>query len=372
MSRQYYNKKTGRAKKKSKDNAEFFGEWIGEFFDLLFRFIGDTCYFFWSIFGYSKSEYRAVTHKKLFDMLFDAGARGEYLIYRHLRSLQGEKRWLFNVYLPREDGRTTEVDVILFHESGVYVFESKNYSGWIFGTETEKVWTQSIKHDGYARNKKYHFLNPIMQNQLHIRVLKEHLPMLPEQALHSIVLFGSRCRLKKINLTSGKHTVITRNSLTRKIGSCSCAKRLKHDEIEQMYQLLYPMSQVSDEVRQKHVADINRELKAYKAAEFQPHGASESAPFMPPSRPAPAREQKAPPVNSAPSPTNERRNPLAPPAPPKTTPAESSSEESAAPLCPRCGQPLVLRQAKKGANAGNSFWGCSAFPKCRYTKQESK
>jgi ssDNA-binding Zn-finger/Zn-ribbon topoisomerase 1 len=37
-------------------------------------------------------------------------------------------------------------------------------------------------------------------------------------------------------------------------------------------------------------------------------------------------------------------------------------------VCPLCGSKLVLRTAKKGANEGNQFYGCSAFPKCRYTK----
>jgi restriction system protein len=36
--------------------------------------------------------------------------------------------------------------------------------------------------------------------------------------------------------------------------------------------------------------------------------------------------------------------------------------------CPKCGNQLVERQAKRGANVGNSFWGCSSFPKCRFTK----
>lgn len=35
------------------------------------------------------------------------------------------------------------------------------------------------------------------------------------------------------------------------------------------------------------------------------------------------------------------------------------------PNCPKCGQSMVKRIAQKGANAGNSFWGCSGFPKCR-------
>lgn len=37
-------------------------------------------------------------------------------------------------------------------------------------------------------------------------------------------------------------------------------------------------------------------------------------------------------------------------------------------LCPKCGGKLILRTATKGTNAGNQFWGCSNFPKCRYIK----
>lgn len=36
--------------------------------------------------------------------------------------------------------------------------------------------------------------------------------------------------------------------------------------------------------------------------------------------------------------------------------------------CPKCGNQLVQRQAKRGANLGNKFLGCSSFPKCRYTE----
>ena len=36
--------------------------------------------------------------------------------------------------------------------------------------------------------------------------------------------------------------------------------------------------------------------------------------------------------------------------------------------CPKCESELVLRTAKKGKNSGNQFWGCSAFPKCRFMK----
>ena len=47
----------------------------------------------------------------------------------------------------------------------------------------------------------------------------------------------------------------------------------------------------------------------------------------------------------------------------KTEPAEYQENNQ---VCPRCGGKLILRTAKKGANAGNHFYGCSNFPKCRY------
>ena len=37
----------------------------------------------------------------------------------------------------------------------------------------------------------------------------------------------------------------------------------------------------------------------------------------------------------------------------------------AAPICPNCGSAMVKRKAKQGANAGNMFWGCNSYPKCR-------
>jgi restriction system protein len=38
------------------------------------------------------------------------------------------------------------------------------------------------------------------------------------------------------------------------------------------------------------------------------------------------------------------------------------------PSCPLCGGAMVKRSARRGANAGNTFWGCYRFPKCRGTR----
>ena len=36
-------------------------------------------------------------------------------------------------------------------------------------------------------------------------------------------------------------------------------------------------------------------------------------------------------------------------------------------VCPSCQSGLVMRVAKRGVNSGKSFYGCSTYPKCRYT-----
>jgi restriction system protein len=48
--------------------------------------------------------------------------------------------------------------------------------------------------------------------------------------------------------------------------------------------------------------------------------------------------------------------------------SQTPNSVSKPPVCPRCDSILVLRAAKRGANAGKEFYGCGSFPKCRYTK----
>jgi len=44
---------------------------------------------------------------------------------------------------------------------------------------------------------------------------------------------------------------------------------------------------------------------------------------------------------------------------------EIIAKKAVSQTCPKCGSEMVLRKVKKGQNAGNKFWGCSNFPKCR-------
>lgn len=93
--------------------------------------------------------------------------------YRNLRRYEKEgTRFLFNLYIPKGENGTTEIDMLMLSAKGLFVFESKNYSGWIFGSERQPEWYQALPH-GRGRSRKEAFYNPIMQNHTHIRHLQE-------------------------------------------------------------------------------------------------------------------------------------------------------------------------------------------------------
>ena len=82
------------------------------------------------------------------------------------------------------DGKTTaQIDHIMVDERGVFVIETKNYSGYIFGKESDEQWTQVLAY-GEQKNR---FYNPIRQNNTHIKHLKRYLPQ--GTPVYSFVIF---------------------------------------------------------------------------------------------------------------------------------------------------------------------------------------
>ncbi len=137
--------------------------------------------------------------KSLLDMLIYSvlddnwkGKRGEKLTERKLMFVQlfGRKgKVLKNIYLPKDNGETSEVGVIFITQKGIFVFESKNYSGWIFGDEKGKTWTAMLPN-----KEKNQFYNPIMQNRTHLKWMKNYVG--EDVPLFSVIVFSERCELK--------------------------------------------------------------------------------------------------------------------------------------------------------------------------------
>lgn len=111
--------------------------------------------------------------------------RGEARVSRVLRSHFGPPDYhlMNHVTLHMDDG-TTEIDHILVSRFGVFVIETKHYTGWLFANETGRSWTQVLF---WAR---FRFQNPILQNKRHVRAVQGLLDFLPPDAVRSVVVFS--------------------------------------------------------------------------------------------------------------------------------------------------------------------------------------
>lgn len=90
--------------------------------------------------------------------------------------------YLFKDVLLSTENGTTQIDHVLFSRFGIFVIETKNMKGWIFGEENQTKWTQQIyKHKSY-------FQNPVYQNFKHKRALESVLNA-DASTVKSIVVF---------------------------------------------------------------------------------------------------------------------------------------------------------------------------------------
>lgn len=181
------------------------------------------------------------------------GVRGEQELAAILRRVRGYHKTLTNVYIPKEYGGSTEIDVIFLHASGIYVFESKNFRGVVTGDTTEAKWRQ-----GFLDSDRYFmFYNPIWQNAGHIRALKKVLNKWDDGYYLSFVVFGNNCRIRGIRMDEDDPGVYL---LHRKRVLSAVKQIIKEDEpiftnrdIDAMYKTLEKYTNVPTKIKQKHV-----------------------------------------------------------------------------------------------------------------------
>lgn len=120
------------------------------------------------------------------------GWRGERRVRRMIREGLNPHLYvdLHNVTLPTADGGSTQIDHLIFSPYGVFVLETKNLKGWIFGSERQAEWTQKI-HANHSQK----FQNPLRQNYLHTQTLRALLD-LPAEQVHSVVAFVGESQFK--------------------------------------------------------------------------------------------------------------------------------------------------------------------------------
>lgn len=180
------------------------------------------------------------------------GIEGESDIFGLLTSV-GEYRVLRNTYIT-VNGKTSEIDLIAVNGSGIHIFESKNYSGWIFGSENDKMWTQVLRKD-----KKYSFYNPIRQNQSHISAIDSFFKKKYRDRIFSYIVFGQNAELKKLSYDPEKNLVGTIEKFHNIYSKMNTLPKVLSDgEVEYIYRTLEEMSgeNVSDSIKAEHLAYV--------------------------------------------------------------------------------------------------------------------
>ena len=154
-------------------------------------------------------------------------------------------------YFMAKDGKTTQIDIIAVGDRGVFVFESKDYTGWIFGNGKQTQWTES-----YRGGKKYRFYNPIKQNTKHVNTLKAIIGDKPKY--YSLIVFGNKASIKNVSYIPEKTYVLT----TRRIREVLADLRkepecLSNEEVLEICRKIQKNRIVPDEkLRQTHDDDI--------------------------------------------------------------------------------------------------------------------
>ncbi|MDE6055243.1 MAG: NERD domain-containing protein, partial [Lachnospiraceae bacterium] len=209
---------------------------------------------------YYQQSYYLSTHNDYQDVMNDEGKHGEYLIYESLKDYeQLGAKFLFNCYLNKEDNSTTEIDVMLICHGGIFVFESKNYSGWIFGDANSLNWTQTLPI-GDGQSKKTQFYNPVKQNRTHIKYLKNLIDS--NIPVYSVIVFSDKCTLKDVKVDLVNTYVIQHNEIRTKVDKIAehTGHKLDTKQIYELYNKLYPYTQVSHEMKERHIENVRKTI----------------------------------------------------------------------------------------------------------------
>jgi len=187
----------------------------------------------------------------------DTGAVGERFTYNIVAEEFSMHRTFRNVYITKENGKLTEIDLLAVSKKGIFVFESKNYSGWIFGNSSDKNWVATLPN-----GKKNRFYNPIKQNETHINALihnlKEDYPLIK---YYSLIVFSERCALKNITYDEPNTVVFQRPELRyylRQMVKEQPDDVLNQDEIEKIKQWLRERERPEEDVKQQHLDELEQ------------------------------------------------------------------------------------------------------------------
>lgn len=153
-----------------------------------------------------------------------------------------------NLTIPSSYNGSSQIDHLVVSRFGIFVIESKDYHGWIFGNADQERWTQSLP----GGRSKFQFENPIRQNWSHIKALQSLISFVLEENFRSIVVFSDKCEIK----TPPIENVVRQEALIGVIKKFT-EKKLSEEQLQLIIGKLSYVCQTADISPSQHIADIN-------------------------------------------------------------------------------------------------------------------
>ena len=177
------------------------------------------------------------------------GYLGEKAVTYRLSGLPVQQYIILNDVMLRTNYGTTQIDHIVVSVYGIFVIETKNYKGWITGSEYGEQWTKNMY------GKKYSFRNPLKQNYAHVKALQEKMD-LTEDKFIPIVAFSEDSDIK---VKTSKPVVyigqIKELILTYKV------VMFREDELELLARKIKTADITNKETKKQHVDQIRTNVR---------------------------------------------------------------------------------------------------------------
>lgn len=187
------------------------------------------------------AAYIAVIKKKRSGAKKKAGEIGENAVASVLKKCDSGNALVINDYMTVEEGQSRQIDHICICSNGVFVIETKNFAGTIYGGQDEYMWQQ------YVNGQKHEFYSPLKQNITHMYCVKKLLPSDVPVFQYVVFTNGDISHISAENVTDIF-------SLRQIIDGADGGKTLSKEEKEELYAALEAAAaDISDEEHARQV-----------------------------------------------------------------------------------------------------------------------
>jgi len=187
------------------------------------------------------------------------GELGEYKINIQLDQFPRNYKHLSDLMIENVKSSTgySQIDHIIITPYGLFVIETKNYQGMIYGGKDRKTWLV---------NGKFKMMSPLVQNYGHIHAVKKIIDSIYHDYFISMVSFTKRCTFKideELRKISSNELVVYDIELTEFINRKIAIHKLQNKEpflsdleIDSLYQKLTEANISDPTIRKQHVENI--------------------------------------------------------------------------------------------------------------------